>query len=296
MTISSITGDTAAAAAAVSTKTSGSDSGFSDVLRAASDGCDAETSLDSLFETASETYGVPVNLLKAVAKAESNFNTNAVSSCGAQGVMQLMPSTASSLGVTDAFDAGQNIMAGAKMLSGLLTKYDGDTALALAAYNAGSGNVDKYGGIPPFKETQNYVQKVMEYAGGTVTIPSSASMVSSSSLSGASSASGSSSAGSLELLQLLAEQMKTNALSAAYGSGSSSDSDDSLNSLYSLLGGSGYSTAAADGTADSSSSLINLLNLYSGTNLTTASALEAMLASYGTASGDSGDTGTDETI
>ena len=76
-----------------------------------------------------------------------------------------MPSTARSLGVEDSFDARSNIMGGAKYIAGLLERYQGNTALALSAYNAGSGNVDKYGGIPPFKETQNYVQKVLSYMG-----------------------------------------------------------------------------------------------------------------------------------
>ncbi len=122
-------------------------------------------SLDEIFDKAAKKYDVPVNLLKAIGKAESDFNANAVSRCGAQGVMQLMPATAASLGVTDAFDPEQNIMGGAKYISGLLKKYNGDTSLALAAYNAGSGNVAKYGGIPPFKETQNYVVKVTNYMG-----------------------------------------------------------------------------------------------------------------------------------
>jgi len=122
-------------------------------------------SLDQIFEQASKKYNVPEDLLKAIGKAESNFNTNAVSRCGAQGVMQLMPATAKSLGVNDSFDAEQNIMGGAKYISEMMKRYDGDTRLALAAYNAGSGNVAKYGGIPPFKETQNYVIKVMNYAG-----------------------------------------------------------------------------------------------------------------------------------
>lgn len=120
-------------------------------------------SLDDIFQKAANKYNVDVDLLKAIGKAESNFNENATSRCGAQGVMQLMPATAKSLGVQDSYDAEQNIMGGAKYISGLLKKYDGDTKIALAAYNAGSGNVRKYGGIPPFKETQNYVKKVMNY-------------------------------------------------------------------------------------------------------------------------------------
>lgn len=122
-------------------------------------------SLDAIFRQAAEKYNVPVELLKAIGKQESNFNAKAVSRCGAQGIMQLMPATAKELGVTDSFDAEQNIMGGAKYISGLLKKYNGDTKLALAAYNAGSGNVKKYGGIPPFEETQNYVKKVMKYMG-----------------------------------------------------------------------------------------------------------------------------------
>lgn len=119
------------------------------------------TNLDTVFEKASQAYGVPTALLKAVAKAESNFDPNAQSSAGAQGVMQLMPGTARSLGVSDSFDAEQNIMGGAKYLSQLLREFDGDTTLAVAAYNAGPGNVKKYDGVPPFAETQNYVKKVL---------------------------------------------------------------------------------------------------------------------------------------
>lgn len=121
------------------------------------------SSLESYFEEAAEEYDVDVALLESIAKAESNFTSDAKSSAGAIGIMQLMPSTASSLGVADSYDAKSNIMGGAKLISQLLDKYDGDISLALAAYNAGSGNVAKYGGIPPFKETQNYVKKVTEY-------------------------------------------------------------------------------------------------------------------------------------
>ncbi len=134
---------------------------FSDIL---SEKSSISEYMDSIFQKASAQYDVPANLLKAVAKAESNFNPKAVSGSGAAGVMQLMPKTAEYLGVKDIFDAEQNIMGGAKYLSELIKKYDGNTALALAAYNAGSGNVAKYGGIPPFNETKNYISKVMSYA------------------------------------------------------------------------------------------------------------------------------------
>jgi len=131
-------------------------------------------SMDDIFQTAAQKYNLPVNLLKAVAKVESGFDADAVSSCGAQGVMQLMPGTAASLGVENPLDAEQNIMGGAKYLSQMLDRYDGDTKLALAAYNAGSGNVAKYGGIPPFKETQAYISKVLNETGGDVSAPTDA--------------------------------------------------------------------------------------------------------------------------
>ncbi|QAT50776.1 lytic transglycosylase domain-containing protein [Caproiciproducens sp. NJN-50] len=151
-------------------RTSSGTGGFAAALKNAVSGGQG---LDDIFDRASRTYGVPENLLKAVAKAESGFQADAVSRCGAQGIMQLMPSTARSLGVTDSFDPEQNIMGGAKYLGSLLGKY-GDAKLAVAAYNAGSGNVDKYGGVPPFSETQNYVEKVLSYAGGDVSVPSGA--------------------------------------------------------------------------------------------------------------------------
>ncbi|WP_084145982.1 lytic transglycosylase domain-containing protein [Anaerovorax odorimutans] len=122
---------------------------------------------EEYFQKASKQYGVSSSLLKAIAKAESGYNTNAVSSCGAQGVMQLMPSTAKALGVINAFDPEQNIMGGAKYISQMLSRYNGDVKLALAAYNAGPGNVQKYGGVPPFKETQNYISKVLGYIGNS---------------------------------------------------------------------------------------------------------------------------------
>lgn len=126
-------------------------------------GVSCPDNLENYFKEASEKYNVDINLLKAIAKAESNFNAKAVSSAGAMGIMQLMPSTAKSLGVSNAYNAYENIMGGAKLIASNLKKYNGDVSLALAAYNAGGGNVDKYGGIPPFKETQNYVKKVLNY-------------------------------------------------------------------------------------------------------------------------------------
>jgi len=158
--------------AAQAARTSSITDGFAAALKNAVSGGQG---LDDIFERASQAYGVPENLLKAVAKAESGFQADAVSSCGAQGIMQLMPSTAKSLGVTDSFNPEQNIMGGAKYLGSLLGKY-GDPKLALAAYNAGSGNVEKYGGVPPFRETRNYVEKVLSYAGGDLSAPAFATL------------------------------------------------------------------------------------------------------------------------
>lgn len=133
--------------------------------RTSSQAVNSPNSLERYFQRAASKYGVDINLLKAVAKQESGFNPSAVSSAGAIGVMQLMPGTASALGVKNPYNAEENIMGGAKYLSQLLKKYNGNLSLALAAYNSGSGNVDKYGGIPPFSETQNYVKKVLANMG-----------------------------------------------------------------------------------------------------------------------------------
>ena len=117
--------------------------------------------LDSIFKKAASTYGIPEKILKAVAKTESDFQVTAVSKAGAMGIMQLMPATAKELGVSDPFNPEQNIMGGAKLLASNLKEFGGDLKLALAAYNAGSGAVRKYDGIPPYNETQNYVKKIM---------------------------------------------------------------------------------------------------------------------------------------
>lgn len=193
-------------------------SGFSKVL---GESLSASTDLDAVFKEASAAYGVPVNLLKAVAKAESGFNPNAKSGCGAMGVMQLMPATAKALGVTNAYDPRQNIMGGAKQLSRLLKSYNGDAALACAAYNAGSGAVAKYGGVPPYAETRAYVKKVLSYAGMDLT---------------AGTVSGPLSSGTA---QDLASGMAANAALSAAGSpsGLSSGTDSAL--LASLLSAAG---------------------------------------------------------
>lgn len=119
-------------------------------------------SLEDVINKAAAANKVPAKLLKSIIRHESNFNPKAVSHAGASGLMQLMPATARGLGVTNIFDPEQNVMAGAKFIKSMLDKYNGNLKLALAAYNAGPGNVDKYGGIPPFKETQSYVRKVSD--------------------------------------------------------------------------------------------------------------------------------------
>jgi len=110
-------------------------------------------------------HGVNPGLVRSVIRAESAFNPWAVSRKGAQGLMQLMPSTASSLGVRDAFNPRQNIEGGVRHLRYLLDRYPGNTTLALAAYNAGERAVARYGGVPPYQETQQYVRKILDIQG-----------------------------------------------------------------------------------------------------------------------------------
>ena len=118
---------------------------------------------DDLITRASEKYGVDPTLIKAIICKESKFDPKAGSGAGAKGLMQMMPATAKALGVKDRSNPEQSVMAGTKYIGQLLKQYDGDETLALAAYNAGPGNVRKYKGVPPFKETQDYIPKVLAY-------------------------------------------------------------------------------------------------------------------------------------
>ena len=117
--------------------------------------------IDKLIDKYATQNNLDPDFVKAVVKQESGFNPNAKSHCGAMGLMQLMPSTAQGLGVKNAFDAEQNIYGGTKYLKGLMDRFGNNKELALAAYNAGPNAVKKYNGVPPYKETQNYVKNVM---------------------------------------------------------------------------------------------------------------------------------------
>ena len=118
---------------------------------------------DAHIREASLLYVLPEELIRAVMHVESNFNPHAVSRKGAVGLMQLMPSTATRMGVTDPFDPRQNVLGGVRLLRILANRFEGDQTLTLAAYNAGEAAVLKYGGIPPFAETQRYVKRVLSH-------------------------------------------------------------------------------------------------------------------------------------
>jgi soluble lytic murein transglycosylase-like protein len=119
---------------------------------------------EQLIDSAAQNYGIDPAVLKGLIKQESGFNPNAGSSAGAQGLTQLMPGTASAMGVTDLHDPAQSIDGGAHYLKMQLDRFGGDYSKALAAYNAGPGAVQRYGGVPPYSETQNYVKNVLAFA------------------------------------------------------------------------------------------------------------------------------------
>ncbi len=221
MSLAAITAEAAKTARKTSsqTGTAGTSQDFKQVLK---NGIGTvKTDMDAIFEEAASLYQLPVKLLRAVAKAESGFNPKAVSKAGAMGVMQLMPATARSLGVSDPYDARQNILGGAKYLKQNLERFGGNISLALAAYNAGPGSVTKYGGVPPYKETQNYVKTIMaDYIGNnTILANRSVETQKSSSTVKATSQAASS-------YSLLSQSL----------SGASSGSDNLYSNLSSLLG------------------------------------------------------------
>lgn len=123
----------------------------------------SKADIDRIVDYYANKNNVPASLVRSIIKAESDYNPDAISPKGAMGLMQLMPETVMSLGIENPFDPEQNIKGGITFFKDLLNSYKGDYKLALAAYNAGKGNVDKYGGIPDFKETKDYVRKVIDY-------------------------------------------------------------------------------------------------------------------------------------
>jgi soluble lytic murein transglycosylase-like protein len=122
----------------------------------------ASEAYDEIIQEAARLYDMDANLIHAVMQAESAFHPYAVSRAGAEGLMQLMPELSNEMGVGNAFDPRENIMGGVRYLKRLLDYHDGNLDLALASYNAGPGNVERYGGVPPFRETRNYVKTIKE--------------------------------------------------------------------------------------------------------------------------------------
>ena len=202
--------------------------------------------LDDIFEEASKKYDVSVDLLKAIAYNESGFKADATSHAGAMGIMQLMPATAKYLGVEDAYDPYQNIMGGAKLLSQLDDMYNGNKTLMIAAYNAGAGNVEKYGGVPPFKETQNYVQKVLSTLQTGVNTEG-ITVTSNEQIKVSSNPNDNFSYDEYELLMTYFEHMLEIISSIGETDSSSSESeDDSLSNLFRLGGSIIYNSSTID--------------------------------------------------
>lgn len=133
-----------------------------DVVSAEFHAIPAKKAYEEIIQEAAKTYDIDAGLIRAVMQAESAFHPYIVSRAGAEGLMQLMPDLADEMGVSDSFDPRENIMGGARYLKQLLDQHNGNIALTLASYNAGPGNVRRYGGVPPFKETRNYVRTIKQ--------------------------------------------------------------------------------------------------------------------------------------
>ena len=134
---------------------------YTEQAKSASEKITTRDQIKNIVFRAAKKHGVDEKLVNALIKQESGFNPNAKSRVGAMGLMQLMPATAKGLGVTNPMDPEQNVEGGVKYLKSMLNRYNGNVILALAAYNAGPGAVDKYSGVPPYKETQNYVKSIL---------------------------------------------------------------------------------------------------------------------------------------
>lgn len=241
--------------------------------------------MEQIFQKAAAKYGVSSNLLKAVAKVESGYQPGVVSSAGAIGVMQLMPGTASSLGVTNAYDAEQNIMGGAKLLSQLLARYNNNLDLALAAYNAGPGNVAKYGGAPPY--TQKYIsmiKSIMNNGEQTINVPVTISSTSTSASDltvAASAASAENLTGQSSTEASLSSLLSnSSALTALLGNSSTS-------SLASLLGSNSSSLSSLLNSPGSSGDGNTLGNLAKLAELQTLNSAASTFSSFGSDDDDS---------
>jgi soluble lytic murein transglycosylase-like protein len=165
-TVATVTGEGAPTAFAAALRAAGASTGVSPMAQGsgATEGAGSSSAYDSMIEQAALRNGLEPALLHGLIQQESGFNPDAQSSAGAMGLTQLMPATASSLGVTDPLDPEQSIEGGARYLSRLMGEFAGNTSEALAAYNAGPAAVSRYGGVPPYGETESYVSKVLGYA------------------------------------------------------------------------------------------------------------------------------------